>query len=384
MADDDYNYEEFEDFEEEYDPELMRAAGLMQKAEKIARGGNIKGAISIYSKSLNIFIYAGKYMRVVDLFNQIVSFIQLESHILPIMEKLRGTILSIEQLNIPEEEAKLKLALANLSYKSSDYLAAGNTFIEVSELLYKVDPEFYRKESGMYLIRAGECFEKIRRGERAELLILNAISRFDMSNFELKTVKKAVTTAIQKKKYETAITHLREIAQFFRKLEKALENLPEDEITFRNLKSNVQARILHMISEYNLIKMVCFRKLGKEELVIEQAEKSILDLIHAIDAMKDELKERFYSSADLHRLTFDLFMLQFFQEFADYQVEDPLDLVLRGLPNSIKKIVTKMKFYEFTLQILEFGLMENIDIFKKMPLSLILNPFRDIISDAIE
>jgi len=374
----------FDTYDEDDQAELIRADGLMNQGETLGKKGNIRGSIHLHIKALDIYLNTGRYLKIADVFNKLISYVTSESQILLIMEHIRNTMSAIEYLDIPEELAKLKQALADLHYKNSDFLNAGNLFIEVAELFTEVDPDEYRQASGMFLLRAGECFEKIGRTERAEKLILDAIKKFDSSIFDYQAHAKELFTLIQKKKFNLAIEHLREVATFFRNLEKELEDTPEYSDSFRNLKNNVNARLLHMISEFNLIKTMCFRHLKDEAQVKDQAEKSIKDLSYAIDIIKEELKDNYYSSADLHRITFDLFLLQMFQEFADYQVEDPLDLVMRGLPNAIKEIIRKMRFYEYTVQILELNLRDRADIFDDLPLSQILRPFRNFIIKSIK
>ena len=119
---------------DEYDTELIRANELVENASKLRKQNNIKGAISLYQKSLGIYLNSGAYMKLAEIFNNIVSLVKKESEMLPIMERLRRTINEIEKLDLLEELANLKLAQANLTYKSSNYLDAGNLFIDVAEL----------------------------------------------------------------------------------------------------------------------------------------------------------------------------------------------------------------------------------------------------------
>ena len=51
--------------------------------------------------------------------------------------------------------------------------------------------------------------------------------------------------------------------------------------------------------------------------------------------------------------------------------------------NCEEEIILKLKFYKHTVQILELGLKENADIFEDLPLSIILNPHRDLIFKSI-
>ena len=368
---------------DEYDVELIRANELVESATELRKQNNIKGAISLYQKSLGIYLNSGAYMKLAEIFNNIVSLVKKESEMLPIMEKLRRTINDIEKLDILEELANLKLAYANLEYKSSNYLDAGNLFIEVADLYTKVDQDEFRKLIGMFYLRAAECFEKISRTKRAEKLILDAIRIFDSSIFDYRIYLTQLKEQIDKKQFLDAIETIREIAKFFRRLQFELESTPEEDGVFRNLKSNVMARLIHIVSEYNLLKMMCYRFIGDDEKVRKQADKSIKDLIKAIDFIKEELKQEYYSSADLHRLTFDVFLLQMFQEFADHQIEDPIFLIMSGLPKNVKEIIKKMRFYDYTVQILELNLKDNADLFETIALSQILDPYRDFIIKSL-
>ena len=370
--------------DDEYDVELIRANELVERASQLRKQNNVKGAISLYQKSLGIYLSSGAYMKLAGIFNDIVSLVKKESEMLPIMERLRRTINEIEKLDIPEELAELKLAHANLNYKSSNYLDAGNIFIEVADLYKKVDEDEFRKLIGMFYLRAAECFEKISRTKRAEKLILEAIRIFDSSIFDYRIYLTQLKDQIYNKQYSDAIETIREIAKFFRRLEIELESTPEEDGVFRNLKSNVLARLIHIVSEYNLLKMICYRFIGEEDKVRDQADKSIKDLIKAIDFIKEELKQEYYSSADLHRLTFDIFLLQMFQEFADHQIEDPIFLIMSGVPKSIKEIIKKMKFYDYTVQLLELNLKDNADLLETMALSQILDPYREFIIKSLK
>ncbi|RLI62587.1 MAG: hypothetical protein DRO88_11690 [Promethearchaeia archaeon] len=376
-----FNYEYEND---ENEAEIIRANNLFEKASHLKAQKNLKGAISLYQKSLKIYLNAGEYMKLAEIFNDIVSLVQKESEMLPIMERLRRTINAIEKLDILEELAKLKLAYANLTYKSSSYMDAGNLFIEVAELYKKVDEDEFRNLIGMFYLRAAECFEKISRTKRAEKLVLKAIRIFDSSIFDYRIYLKDLKSQIDKKKYLEAIETIREIAKFFRRLEIELETTPEQGDVLRNLKRNVLARLIHIVSEYNLLKMICFRFLDENDKVRAQAEKSINDLTKAIEMIKEELKHEYYSSADLHRLTFDIFLLQVFQEFADYQVEDPIFLIMSGLPKDVKEIIKKMKFYDYTVQLLELNLKDNADLIENMALSRVLDPYRDFIVKSLK
>ncbi len=373
----------WDDYTIEEQVEITQAMELIEEGMDAGNAGDIRGATYLVMRAIEIYLNAGLYLRISPAFNQLITLVQRETEILLIMEKVQDVIVELEYLELQEEIAKMKLVLAVLAYKQGNYLEASILYTDIAELFFAVDPDDYRQASAMFLLRAGECFEKIGRLERAEATILQAIRRMDTSIFNYSEHFNQLNRLIGKKKFDVAIEELREIAGFFRQLRQELEDVEEFSEVFIYLKNNVLARIFHMISEFNLLKMMCYRFNGNEEKVLEQAEKSVEDLRSTIGIIKEELRAEHYSTADLHRLTFDMFLLQLFQEFAGYQVEDPLDLVLRGVPEHIQKILRKMQFFRLTEHIVEVDLQHAMDIFDDVPLSQILDPFRDFLIQAV-
>ncbi|TFH31356.1 MAG: hypothetical protein E4G98_00190 [Promethearchaeota archaeon] len=363
--------------------EITQAMELIEEGLSLGHTGDIRGATFLVMRAIEIYLNAALYLRISPAFNQLITLVQKESEILLIMEKVQDIIVELEYLELREEIGKLKLVLAVLAYKQGNYLEASMLYTEIAEIFFTVDPDEYRQASAMFLIRAGECLEKIGRLERAENAIFQAIHRMDTSIFDYSAHFAHLIHLIGKKKYEKAIEELREIAGFFRQMRQELEKVEEFSDVFAYLKNNVLARLFHMISEFNLLKMMCYRFCGEEEKVQEQAKKSVEDLRRTIAIVKEELRAEHYSTADLHRVTFDLFLLQLFQEFAAYQVEDPLDLVLRGVPEYIQKILRKMQFFRLTEHIVEVDLRHAMEIFDDVPLSAILDPFREFLIQAI-
>jgi len=370
--------------EEEKDAQMNAAQSLISKGDELAHEGKFKAAVSLFLKAIAELLDAGEWMKLADLFNHIVALTQSESQILLIMDKLRDVISTVETLDIPEEEGKLKLALAQMQSKDEDYLNAGNSFIEVADLFYRADPEEFRKQSGMFLLKAAECFERIARTERSEHLVLEAIKRFEISIFDPNPIEKEFQRLIKKKKYAEAYEKLREIAGFFRQLESNLQKAEEDNQIMADLKRNVSARLLYTVSEYNFLKMVCFRYLEDFEKVQSQAEKSIHDLTNVIEFYKEEIKGGDFSKAEVRRLTYSTFLLQTFQEYANFQVEDPIDLCTRGLSSEVIEEIKKMQHYEYLTRILELGLQDNLRWIEEMELGPRLNQYREFILNSFK
>ncbi len=54
-----------------------------------------------------------------------------------------------------------------------------------------------------------------------------------------------------------------------------------------------------------------------------------------------------------------------------------------NLPEHIQKILRKMQFFRLTEHIVEVDLQHAMDIFDDVPLSQILDPFRDFLIQAV-
>ena len=212
------------DYDYEDDAEMLRAEELVEEGRELAQGGDILGGLHTIRRAIEIFNYAGKYFKVAELFNLLVAYTKTETQMLPVIDELQNTIATIEYLDLPEEEAELKLALANFMYRSKDYSSAGNLFIEVTKKYEELEINDICHRCGMFLMRAGECFEKIGRPERAERLIINAIQKFQMSTFDYKAEWQQLKLDITKKKYQDAIETVSNIIEYFEGLETELND----------------------------------------------------------------------------------------------------------------------------------------------------------------
>ncbi|MHA1777815.1 MAG: tetratricopeptide repeat protein [Promethearchaeota archaeon] len=364
--------------------ELERAQSILDDVVKLCQKNNLKGATYLTMRVIEIYLNAGLYLHISPAFNQLIVFVQKETDILLIMEKVQNVIVELEYLNLEEEIAKLKLVLAVLAYKQENFVEAANLYQEVAEKFLAVDPDDYRQACVMFLFRAAECFERINRLKRAKQLIYEAIKQNDSSIFDYPAHCESLKELIYRKKYEESITELREIAGFFRNIRQNLREMNEFSDTLEYLKKAILARLLHMISEFNLLKIMCYRFLNNSEAVRAQAEKSIKDLQESVKIFKALLKQSRYSSADLRQVTFTVFLLQIFQEFANYQIEDPKDLLLRDVPPEIQDKLKKYPFFQYTMHIVEFDLKHSLEFFDEIILSHILEPFRAFIMQSLK
>ena len=163
-----------------------------------------------------------------------------------------------------------------------------------------------------------------------------------------------------------------------------MDEAPEYTKTLENLKHNIKARLFHMISEYNFLKMLCLKFLKQDQEVYNQSEKSVVDLRDAILLTKQVIQSGMKSTGLLERMSFDALLLQIFQEFAQYLVEDPIDLIKRGLNEEIQTALEKTDYYEYLVQILDYDLNQSLEIFEEMELPQIIRPYRELIQKVMK
>ena len=375
------------DYEDPNFADILLAEELVEKAFTSQEKGEHKTAVTLFIKAVNQLVYAGIY-TVGEIFNRFISKIRKESVIYSIREEIYLVLDKLKNLDIPEEEAKLKMALGDLACKSKDYHNSANYFKEVAELFSKADANYFRKSISMSLMRAAECLEKINKIEKSTELVMQAIKIIDISNYDLEDnllelrKKCFYKSDIEKQRnLPEALKSLEEMNGFIMNLISEMEELFEEtnDESYDHIKPHVQARIIQMNVELAVIKMAIHKDLGEEDEVKDIAKRGIHQIIEAIDILKEQFKQGLYSTVDLHKMTFSLFILQFFQEFSGQQIEDPIDVVMGDLPSKIKKILVKMKYYKKTEYILKYDLYGNVEIFEDMEFSAMLEPFRDYI-----
>jgi tetratricopeptide (TPR) repeat protein len=370
--------------DDEDDSQCIQADCMVDRAQEMVRQGKLKTGLATFTKALQIYVETGKYMKIDEAIDEMLKNHLAETDLLQLIYTIQDIIGQIEYLGVPEEVGLLKYRLANIYFNAENYQDAAQAYQDAAELLFAELPDEYRNLSATLLIRAAECNEKIKRSERAEKLLLTAITRFNLTTFNFTETEKEFQALIAKKKYPQAIEKLREIGTFFRQLQKILSEMEDASESVKNLENNVQARLYHMLSEYNLLKMICFRYAGNEDAVRNQAEISIHDLGNAIMLMKEEIKTGLYTKADLQRLTYDVFLLQIFQEYADTQIEDPLDLASRGLPPEALQEVTEMFFYRMTVHLLKVELKGDIEWLEDIDMGSHLNAYKQFMLNSLK
>ena len=151
---------------EDWDFESSRAEQIIKGAETLIKKGRIKKGIAAFDNAIQIYLDNGDYAKVAEIFINLTHLLYTQKDsIVLILNKIERILLSVEKFDIPEEEAKLKMVLADLYYNITDYQQAGQLYQEVAELYIKDDPEENYRLAAVFFLKASECFQKVDKIE---------------------------------------------------------------------------------------------------------------------------------------------------------------------------------------------------------------------------
>ncbi len=372
---------------EDFEFEEERAERIIKSAESMIKKGNIEKAISAFDKAINMYLEMGQYSKIAAILTKLTKLLQDQNeNVILIASKIDKILLDVEKFDIPEEEAKLKLILAEINYKTPDFNQAAQLYNDVAELYLKADPESNKSLAAVFFLKASECYQKIDKIDKAENLILKAVMEIKKTTFDVLKKEQELLQRMKSKKFEESIELTREIARFFRECNEEVERIRQehqDDEIMEGLIINVRAWLILHVCEYNLLKTICFKELGQIDRMVTQTEKSIKDLMDAISIIKNNIiSHGLYSFEDLKMLTIQMFLIQLFQELSDTQLENPITVVERGLPEAVIENLKKLRFYNLTKELIDYGISDDIRILKGVNIGR-LTPFWDILEKSI-
>ena len=348
-------------FDDDVEDQKTRASNFITQAEEFLAEGKIIAGLKTYNKAVNIYFNIGAYLKVPDIFYRISRILSNESKIYQALEYLRKIKIRFQKLDLPEEEAKLAMEMADLSFKVGDFFKAADFYEECAELYLKADPEDFRSVSSVFLMRAAECYESAGKHEVGERIVILAVLRLNPKSVDFRAEEYRGIKFLKLGMYQEAIEVYTILFDFFNE---GLSNLSELLADLQSSKLNISSiysktRLVHIISEYRLIIMHCNYLLEKKDLAISLAEESIDHLYTSIIMIKSMISQEIWSREDIKRLTYEGFMAAYFQlfpglaksytsmDFEEIVAEDidgtPLD-VLKSLP--YYNLIVRMKSYE--------------------------------------
>ncbi|TFG04684.1 MAG: hypothetical protein EU539_10335, partial [Promethearchaeota archaeon] len=168
---------------QERDQKELEALQLIDRAEDLVNEGKGAEAVNLYEKAAQIYLDFGSYLKLDELYIRIADIISQFKNNIQAVYRLKSIIRKTEELKLNEISAKLLIQLGNISYRMQDWETAGECWEKASDYLYEADPEEYYNVSSIFLLKAGQAFERSEikkdKGKRLILKAVMKINKFD-------------------------------------------------------------------------------------------------------------------------------------------------------------------------------------------------------------
>jgi len=347
---DEYNYDFYDPYEDELRMEAER--NWMIGTSKINKG-QVDQGISSLKKAINSFVDIGDYFPIVESIQELVDVEWETSKKIQIHDFLMDVMRQFQKLKVYDVLAQLHLDLANFEFKIFEYGLAAQNYNDAANNFFEDPTEDSRKMCLLMHIQSAFCYERIGKLKRAEKELFDGIFRINLSTINIKVIEDQVQTLLKKEKFEKVILKLTELVNFFHRcLQQILEI--EDQ-TISTIKALAYTRLSHQIADYNLIVICCHKVLSNPNSMIKLADESIKFLSDSIKISILQINNGKSHKALLKQVSFDIFLLQFLQEFTDHQIEDP-NVFIKQLVESAQDEIKKYSFFRFTQDLYDFNI----------------------------
>lgn len=353
----------------------IEAIQLIDMAENLVDKNEGEEAINFYEKAAQIYIDLGSYIKIDELYVRITQIIaQFKSNI-QATYRLKSIIRKTEELKLYEVSAKLLIQLGNISYKMRDWETAGECWRKTSEYLYEDDPEEFNSLSSIFLLKAGQAFERSRiKKDVGKNLILKAVMKINKFDELYEQEEKEALNLLSRKDFESSATKFNDIANYFKK---ALENLGDfiDEEKSKDTMLNAKARVIHFIAEYQTIAALCLRASENRdynEKIKELGTDSLQRFKESISLLKSYLHPQVsdFDHEIILRITFDTMFIAIIQGMLGAYQLNPTEFLLENIEEN-KKLAKELKnspYFKITKRIEKVGIIEVFDDLLKLNL----------------
>ncbi len=353
----------------------IEAIQLIDLAENLVDKNKGEEAINFYEKAAQIYIDLGSYIKIDELYVRITQIIaQFKSNI-QATYRLKSIIRKTEELKLYEVSAKLLIQLGNISYKMRDWETAGECWEKTSEYLHEVDPEEFNSLSSIFLLKAGQAFERSRiKKDVGKNLILKAVMKINKFDELYEQEEKEALNLLSRKDFESSATKFNDIANYFKK---ALKNLGDfiDEEKSKDTMLNAKARVIHFVAEYQTIAALCLRASENRdynEKIKELGTDSLQRFKESISLLKSYLHPQVsdFDHEIILRITFDTMLMAIIQGMLGAYQLIPTEFLLENIEEN-KKLAKELKnspYYKITKRIEKVGIREVFDDLLKLHL----------------
>jgi len=357
------------------DEKELEAIRLIDQAETLADRGKGNEAINLYEKAASIYLDLGSYIKLDELFIRIAQIISRYKNNIQAVYRLKSIIRKTEELKLYEVSAKLLIQLGNIAFNMHDWETAGEAWESASDYLYQTDPEEYNSLSSIFLLKAGQSFERSRiKKDAGKRLILKAVMKINKFDELYEQEEKTATNLLLKKEFESSAKKFNDIATYFRKSLDDLDNMIDEEES-KDTYLNTKARFIHFVAEYQTVSALCLRasqnraynerikELGNESF--ELFQKSIYMLKSYLFPINSDFDHEI-----ILRITFDIMLIAIIQGMLGIHHLNPNEYLLEDIDKN-KQLVKELKnspYYKITERIEKLGIREALDDLSKVHL----------------
>lgn len=360
---------------EEKEIKEAEAIRLIDQAENLADKGKGDDSIKLYEQAAQIYLDLGSYMKLDELFIRITQIISQFKNHLQATYRLKSIIRKTEELNLYEISAKLLIQLGNLSFKMNDWETAGDSWKTASEYLHKSDPEEFLNLSSIFLLKAGQAYERSQlTKDLGKRLILKAVMQINKFDELYQQEEKRAQSLLINKEFEAAADKFYEISTYFKK---ALENLGDllSEADSKETMLNAKARFIHFVAEYQTLSAIClvattnsgFRE--KIELLGKDSIKLFKESIALLKNLLFPIKKDFDKEIVL-RVTFDTMLLAIIQRILSVENIKCREYLLSEIEDNtlLIKEIKKSPYFKITKKIENVSLTDTLNDLLKVNL----------------
>ncbi|MFX1345012.1 MAG: hypothetical protein ACFFBC_06125 [Promethearchaeota archaeon] len=363
-----FNNEDREDLE-------IRAIQLIDRAEILADKNSGDEAIDLYEKAAQIYIDLGSYIKIDELYVRIAQIIAKFKNNIQATYRLKSIIRKTEELKLYEVSAKLLIQLGNISNNMRDWKTAGESWEKASEYLSEIDPEEYRSLSSIFLLKAGQAFE--RSGIKKDMgknLILKAVMKINKFHELYEKEEKRALNLLTRKEFEASAKKFNDIAGYF---EKALGNLGDliDEEESKDTLLNAKARFIHFVAEYQTVAALCLRVSENRDFnkkIKDLGTDSLQRFKESITLLKSYLFPQVsdFDHEIILRITFDTMLMAIIQGMLGVFQLCSTEFLLENIEEN-KKLTKELKnspYFKIANRIEKVGIREVFDDLLKLNL----------------
>jgi tetratricopeptide (TPR) repeat protein len=357
------------------DEKELEAIKLIDQAETLADRGKGEEAINFYEKAASIYLDLGSYIKLDELYIRITQIISRFKNNIQATYRLKSIIRKTEDLKLYEVSAKLLIQLGNITYNMRDWETAGECWEKASEYLYEIDPEEFNSLSSIFLLKAGQAFERSRiKKDYGKNLILRAVMKINKFDELYEQEEKRALNLLSRKEFESSAKKFNEIASYFKK---ALENLGDliDEEKSKDTMLNAKARFIHFVAEYQTVAALCLRASENREhnqKIKELGTDSIQRFKESISLLKSYLQPQVsdFDNEVILRITFDTMLMAIIQGMLGTSQLNSIEFLLEKIEDN-KKLVKELKnspYFKIAKRIEQVGIREVFDDLLKLHL----------------